>query len=279
MSEATEVVAEEVAEQATHVAAVSRGLSGRSLGLALGGFVVGAGLGATAGYILASRRLEAKYRQIADDEIEEMREHYYRKDVAREKKDDLEDIIRDKGYSSPEPSEPPMAVTPPSAVVEAAKEDEDEPVETEAVREEPEVRNAFEEFGDQTRSPDDWDYHKERSRRSPLRPYVIHIDEVEEKDTYDKVTFTYFADDDVLCDETDDPVSKEDRERMVGEANLDKFGHGSPEPDVVYIRNDKLDTVFVVNRSPNSFAEEVHGFEPEIRHADRRRGRLAFDDE
>jgi len=49
----------------------------------------------------------------------------------------------------------------------------------------------------------------------------------------------------------------------VGERNLNLFGHGSNDASVVYVRNDKLELIFEVVRSPNSFAEEVHGFHHE----------------
>lgn len=285
-------VAEEVADQATHVAEVSRDLSGRSLGLAFGGFVVGVGLGAAVGYILASRRLETKYLQIAEDEIAEMRKHYKAKMVALESntdKGDLEKIVRERGYATEdEPTTtPPMAVTPPLSVVEAVaeeedEEDEDEDEEVPAVETQAEFeareRNAFREFGDANRDPGEWDWHAERSRRSPLRPYVIHIDERDEREGYDGVTFTYFEADDVLCNERDEVVNEEDREKLLGEANLDKFGHGSNDLNCVYIRNDQLQMIFEVCKSPNSYVHEM-GLEPEIRHSDRRRERMTFDDE
>lgn len=276
---ATEIVAEvaeEVADQATHVAEVSRALSSRNLGFGFGGFIIGAGLGGALGYIFCKRKLEVKYHQIAAEEVAEMRQHYNEKIVALEntEKPKLEDVVRDHGYA-PEPTEPPMAVTPPTAVVEAAKEVvEDEP---EVIEEdpEPEVRNVFQ----QAEVEDHWDYYAERAKRSPLHPYVIHRDEREEQHAYDGVTFTYYEEDDVLCNERDEVVSTEDRERILGEANLTKFGHGSGDASVVYIRNDQLEMDIEVIQSPNSYAEEVHGFEPEIRHADRYRGRQPFDDE
>lgn len=286
---ATEIVAdvaEEVADQATHIAEMSRGLSGRNLGMAFGGFVVGAGLGGTLGYILCRRKLETKYNQFAADEIAEMRQHYHAKTVALENSVDkprLDELVRDQGYSI-ESATPPMAVTPPTAVVEAAKdiaevEDEmaGEPPEPETIddRLEPEVRNIFREAEVQ----DNWDFHKERARRSPLRPYVIHRDEREEEHAYDSVTFTYYEEDDVLCNEADEVIDEEDRERLIGESNLGRFGHGSGDASIVYIRNNQLEMDFEVIRSPNSYAEEVHGFEPEIKHAHRYRGRRAFDDE
>lgn len=286
---ATEIVAdiaEEVADQATHVAEVSRGLSGRDLGLVFGGLAVGAGLGGALGFVFAQRKLETKYNQMAAEEIAEMREHFHAKATAlenTESKGDLQSIIREKGYApEPEASTPPMVVTPPSAVVERAeeaKEDEADGVETPPPADEdpePEVRNIFK---DNPPPEDTWDWHKERSQRSPLRPYVIHREERDEQEAYEGVTFTYYEADDVVCNERDEPLDAEEREQIIGETNLEKFGHGSGDATTVYIRNDKLEMDVEVVRSPNSYAEEVHGFEPEIKHSARRRGRTTFDDD
>lgn len=271
-------VADEILEGASEVADgvahIARGFSGWAL---TGGFIAGAGLGGALGYFLCQRRLESKYNEQAAEEIAEMREHYRAKVKAHEgnaDKGDLEDLVRERGYS-PEPhTEPPMAVTPPTAVVDRAEEAQDDP--EPMPKPEPVVQNVFQ---DVPQVENNWDWHKERKNRSPVRPYVIHIDERDET-SYDEVTFTYYADDDVLCRETDEVIAENDRDRLVGEANLEKFGHGSGDPTVVYIRNDALEMDIEVCRSPNSYAEEVHGFEPELRHSDRRHTeRIRFDDE
>lgn len=286
-TEAVAEVAEEVADQATNVAEVSRGLSGRDVGLVFGGLVVGAGIGGAITYFVLGRKLETKYSEIAAEEVAQMREHYNQKAVALEAeagKGDLADIVRERGYATEpeEESTPPMAMAPPASVVEAAeeaKEDEEAEVPPPADEDpEPRVRNIFEEHADQVE--DEWDWHKERSQRSPLRPYVIHIEERDEHDAYDGVTYTYYEQDDVVCDERDEVIDEKRREEIIGEDNLSKFGHGSGSASIVYVRNDKLEMDIEVVQSPNSYAEEVHGFEPpEIRHSDRRRGRVQFDDD
>lgn len=266
---ATEVVAEvadEVADQASSLANASRGLAGRDLSLIFGGMVFGIGLGAAGGYIFARKRLETKYNQIAEDEIAEMREHYRAKSVALENtvmKPELDDIVREQGYSV----EPPMAVAPPTSVNEAARAareedeaaDEEEPTNNaDDLEGEPEVQNIFEK--DDPQEGGGWDYHVERSRRSPLKPYVIHRDEKNEHDAYEEMTYTYYEADDVLCNERDEVIAGQERDALIGEANLERFGDGSGDPSIVYIRNDKLEAVIEVVRSPNSYAEEVHGF-------------------
>jgi hypothetical protein len=51
---------------------------------------------------------------------------------------------------------------------------------------------------------------------------------------------------------------------------LDRFGHGSNDPSIVYIRNDTLEIIYEVVKSPHYYAEEVHGF----KHEDLYRGNL-----
>jgi hypothetical protein len=117
------------------------------------------------------------------------------------------------------------------------------------------TRNVFRE----AKVEDTWDYQEELKRRSPDIPYVIHYDERYELEDYDHVTLTYYEGDDVLCNERDEIVDPDRRDEMVGDSNLNLFGHGSNDASIVYVRNDKLELIFEVVRSPNHFAEEVHG--------------------
>lgn len=284
VDDAKDVILEGAAEVAEGVADIARGFSGLALS---GAFVVGAAAGGALGYFICYRRMETKYSQLADQAASDVvaaRQYYADKVVALENtqgKTNLEDIIRERGYTpEPEPGQPPMAVTPPAAVVEAAADDDGDVIESEAV-EAPVVRNIFRDVATDVKDADhDWDWQKEKQRRSPVRPYVIHIDEREEMPDYDGVTFTYYEDDDVVCNERDEVLDAEERERVLGEANLERFGHGSGDENAVYIRNDSLEIVFEVIKSPNSYAEEVHGFTPpdpsELRHSHRR---VAFDDD
>lgn len=288
---ATEVVAEvaeEVAEQATHIAETSRDLSRQALRFGFGGFVVGAGLSGALTYFLVKRKLEEKYREEAAEEVAEMAKHYRDKvksfeGTAAKSSTSVEDIVRDKGYH-PEPkrsTQPPMAVTPPSAVVDAAADEEQQQTPKPERAPTPETRNAFQEFGDDTKDPSEWDYHKERSRRSPVRPYVIHIDERDEGHSYEGVMYTYFEDDDVLLNEREEIMDAGDRERVVGEANLERFGHGSGDQNCVYIRNDQLSMIIEITKTANSYAREmgIDDPEPELRHSHQRRERNAFRDD
>lgn len=266
-----------VAQEAEAVERLTATLNKIRVQFGLLGLVVGTAAGALVAFTIAYRKAETKYSQIADDEIAEMREHYQRKGKALEAekgKGDLDKIVKDRGYASPEPTSyatPPMAVQPPAAVLEGedqaageAPDDsemgEDEVEGANGVKEPPEeppIRNIFRERDKQISH--EWDEHKERSRRTPDHPYVIHYDERHDMEGYSDISLTYYVADDVLCDDNDEVMDPADRDDVVGEANLDRFGHGSNDADIVFIRNDNLEIMYEIVRSPNSYAEEVHG--------------------
>lgn len=271
---ATDTVADAIVDGADEIAEVVRDAPGRGLGLAFAALLAGAGIGSGLTYFLANRTLKTKYAEIADSEIEEMREHYQAKGRALEAqkgKGDLSEIVKERGYSSPEPTasaSPPMAVQPPKSVLVSEDEQAGEPPDdaemavnavegTNGVR----TRNIFRDTPVEELPV--WNAQEELKRRNQERPYVVHRDEVHATDGYDSVSMTYYVGDDVLCNERDEVIDPADREDLVGEANLDRFGHGSGDPSIVYIRNDNLEILYELVRSPNSYAEEVHGFRHE----------------
>lgn len=246
-------------------------VSTRSPALAIGAFLIGAGIGGGLAFIFTKRKLETKYSRMADDEIAEMREHYQAKGRALEAqagKTDLSTIIAEKGYAPSEPetsSSPPMAVQPPKSVTETETADDSAMAENDVegpqgvkAKGEVAVRNIFKDR-EQAVIPE-WDRHTELRRRSPDRPYVVHYDERHEMEGYSEVSYTYYAADDVLCNERDEVIDPAQRDDLVGEANLERFGHGNPDPMIVFVRNDNLEIMYEIIKSPNSFAEEVHGF-------------------
>ena len=231
----------------------------------IGFYALGMGVGALTGYFVAKRLLETKYSKIADDEIAEMREHYQAKARALEAeaaKRPVEEIVKERGYSASDDEAPPMAVQPPAQPPITVEETEDEvagePPDYDPERSEnSETRNLFEE----AEVTHEWDWHEERKKRSPDIPYVIHYDERFETEEYSDMTLTYYDGDGVICNERDEIIDPNDIERLLGEKNLERFGHGSNDASIVYIRNDNLEIIYEVVKSPNSYAEEVHGFQ------------------
>lgn len=221
-----------------------------------GGFAVGAALGAGGGFYAARRYLEPKYKKISEDEISEMREHYRKRMIVREEKPDLNDLhkrVEDLGYNRGEkgpivkpsvPVDPPPPGTPNMPVSGT-------PDPLSEVR-----KNVFDAAKD---ASEGWDYEVEKAVRKEGGTYVIHQDEFGETDN-NEVTLSYYAGDDVLCDANDRIVDNQDR--LVGDC-LDKFGHGSGDRNVVYIRNEALAVDLEVIKSDKTYAEEVHGFKHE----------------
>lgn len=117
-----------------------------------------------------------------------------------------------------------------------------------------------------------WDQEGEDAARetlSPGEPFIISSDEYGENEhEYEQKTLTYFAEDDVLVDEKDQPI--EEIDNVVGEENLTHFGYGSNDNRIVLIRNDRLGMEFEVVKNEGSYSKLVLGFqhssdEPKVR--------------
>lgn len=254
----------EMAQQAEGMENMIRSLNRTKVQFYILGMAVGGLTGALIGFRVAYKKAELKYTKIADEEISEMRQHYREKRMAMESevaKRPLEDLTKELGYSSPESKtdSPPMAIQPPSLVTDEDQEDEQEGDEEPEEPVEPVVRNIFRREEPEI-VDENWDYHEELRRRSPDNPYVIHYDERHEMDGYQQVTLTWYELDNVVCNEDDEVMDPDERGNIIGTNTLNRFGHGSGSPEIVFVRNDKLEIVFEIFKSPNSFAEEVHGF-------------------
>jgi hypothetical protein len=104
---------------------------------------------------------------------------------------------------------------------------------------------------------DDDDSPPEPVVRDPTKPYVIGLEEfTEENENYNKITLTYYALDDTLADERDAPIRDTS---IIGVTFPELFGE-DPDPDIIYIRNDKLTVDFEVVKKEQSFTETVLGY-------------------
>lgn len=106
---------------------------------------------------------------------------------------------------------------------------------------------------------DGWIYEEELKTRTEIRPYVIHEDEYfqNEKD-YSQIVLTYYAGDDIMVDEADKPIYN--HTDVVGEL---RFGHGSGDPNVFFVRNDKRHAEYEIMREGGLYSVEVLGHEIE----------------
>lgn len=74
-----------------------------------------------------------------------------------------------------------------------------------------------------------------------------------------KVNLTWYVEDSVLAD-FDDQIYQVPAD-LIGDA-LDRFGEGNDDPEVVYIRNTKIDIDYELVRDPGSYWRSRHGMEP-----------------
>jgi hypothetical protein len=109
------------------------------------------------------------------------------------------------------------------------------------------------------RDDDDWNYEKELSTRTRETPYVLHYDEfINGEMGFDQETLTYYAGDDIMADSNDTVIYN--HEGLMGEL---KFGHGSNDPAVVYIRNEVIHMEWEILLHETTFTQEVLGVELE----------------
>lgn len=162
-------------------------------------FVAGAAIGSVATWIF----VKTKYEQIAEEEIESIREYYNGK---------LQNLAEE-------------------ASKEREKEFEEEKETQAAVM----TREAYEQYANAYKSEEE-NENEEEENDMENKPYVISPEEFGEEG-YDQVSLTYYADG-VLTDEAGDPIEDEDIERIIGKESLEHFGEY--EDDSVFVRNDQL---------------------------------------
>lgn len=195
-------------------------------------------LGAAAGSLATWKLIEKKYKDIAQEEIDSVKDTF-----SKMKKNEYPDKLED--YP-----------------------DFEEFDDSDDVEEEPEPKP--EQKIDRNNKPDIVEYakilsetgytnyaerqdKKEKKGVEPVedeRPYVISPDEFGEKDGYENVTLTYYADG-VLTDYFDNVISNIDE--VVGFDSLDHFGEY--EDDVVFVRNEKMETDYEILRDLRDFNE------------------------
>lgn len=245
MSAVVEMVTEEVASNLEEAAVATRKINASGAGYLFGGLLIGLATGFYVGNRWKRATIKAEALAHAEDEISSMREYYKSKTTAAQAKPPIEDVVEDLGYSAP-----PI---PESVKVAPTTKDRKRPTTRRVTKPPVPVTD-----------PDlvivgNWDYAVELASRTPDEPYIIHKEEFRENDkNYSQVTYTYYEGDDVMVDESERPLPHADL--VVGQTNL-KWGHGSDDPNLVYIRNEKLESDMEICRSPGSYEEEVLGLD------------------
>ena len=197
-------------------------------------------LGAAAGSLATWKLIEKKYKDIAQEEIDSVKDTFskMKKNEYPDKLEDYPDFEEfddsDDSYDSDdeEPkSEQKIDRNNKPDIVEYAKILSEVGYTNYAERQDKKEKKGVEPVEDE-------------------RPYVISPDEFGEKDGYENVTLTYYADG-VLTDYFDNVISNVDE--VVGFDSLDHFGEY--EDDVVFVRNEKMETDYEILRDLRDFNE------------------------
>lgn len=269
--DAVEKVVDVVEETAETIERVTPGhfnlngtTKGQQIAILAGAAVVGAIAGGTVTYFVVKKRLTLKFEEQLTKEIEETKRFYsafnskpdlaelasqYETDPGQQAAEALA-AYQGRGPNGPYPTEEALIPEP-----------AEEPVQKQNV------------FDEEVESPDHdgWDYAAELARRSGKEPYIISKEEYfEGEKEYEQIALTYYEGDDVLTDDSDSVIS--DTNTTVGDDNLAKFGHGSDDKNIVYVRNDKSQIDFEIARHTGTYTKDVLGFDAtdELEHSHKR---------
>lgn len=208
--------------------------------------LVGVGVGFAIGYILGKRRQEVEYYDIPNAQMEL---DFIGADRAKEV---LDEIIANERLTVVEIREDERETTPEEVgaeFVERLIQEVPQPELEEGVI----ASNVF------AGTDDEWDIDAELAKRDSTQPYILHKDEFYADELgLNQMTLTYYDGDAILCDEDSKPIYN--HANIVGEL---QFGHGSGDPNVVYIRNLRLKAEYEILKDSGFYQVEVLGYEIE----------------
>ena len=247
-------------------------------------FGIGAACGGAIAYILTKKH----YEKVANEEIEEVKEHFHDRVVETTKR--RLDILEEMGYITyssdkkfedfddendeelPEINEKREKFVDYTSYYESSGENLVGKSSISNKKEEKHIQN--EENDEETEEEDYIELDKEADEalnKSDFEPpYEISFEEFLENGIYEKETITYYEKDDTLADENEEIMALSD----VGEECLGHFVNG-----VVYVRNERLGMDFEILRSPRSYSSYVLGIEEDSQSSRSKKRRFADEDE
>lgn len=274
--DATETVidtAEEVAEVVENVKPGSFNLNGttknQQLAVIVVTAVVSAGVAGGLTYYFTKKHLKAKYEKVIDEELKEAK-IFYKRLHKTDEYESPEELAKKYDEDGPDEKDVQEAVEALQTYqgVEVKQGDRYSPsvVEKPAPTEEAlveettvEVKKTRNVFSEAKVDEEDPDLEEELRSRDLSKPHLITFDEFfENEHEYTELNLTYYEEDDVLADERDQHINETDE--LVGNANLLKFGLGSKDKNVVYIRNHQKEIIAEICLSKGSYVKEVLGF-------------------
>ncbi len=189
-------------------------------------------LGAAVGSAVTWQYIKKKYEQIAQEEIDSVKEVFSKHKVASQDNEPDENIhIRGRAE---------QAKDKPSIAEYTAK-----------LREQ-----GYTNYSNIKSIPDDSDTTKKEEEEEPMtkdKPYVIPPEEFGEFYNYEKISLTYYSDQ-VLADDNDELV--DDIEDVVGFESLSTFGEY--EDDSVFVRNDRLKCDYEILLDQRKYSDVIN---------------------
>lgn len=222
--------------------------------------VLGLAVGSAATYLITNKRIELKYAILLDEEVDAVKQYYrlLRKDdgavsFAGDDDGDEDSETPSEQYT---PSDEDLAKN--SEIVEMqgySTSSDDNPV----VR-----KNVFDKKDEGEEETEEEIFPEKYAQlpdRDPDAPYIIGVDEwvtgIQNGSQYEKEQLTYFEGDDTLVNSDGNIVN--DVATFVGIKNLNYFGMGSDNDDIVYIRNEALEKDFEVFKEDVEYTVKVLG--------------------
>ena len=168
----------------------------------------------------------------------------------------VEDLIQSNGYGSAEPGLDEEWARQAKALADEERIEDVDHVDI------PDAETIVQSIWDNSAAQINPDAILEMPERDLDKPYVITYDQFMTDDIHEdnKISVLFFEEDGQLVDERETLIPNV--EEILGEKNLTHFGLGSNDRNVVYIRNEKLDSDFEVVRDMRSFSEVVLGVKP-----------------
>ena len=222
-------------------------------------------IGATVGFFAAKKFFEEKYAQLAQEEIDSVKEIFGRHYEPCDADDNRADGIG-PGMESEfdEPRSNPNGVMARSSLniqskSEAAKQNYNlsPSKKTEAAPSEDDESEEDDEDGPEGYPVKDDGTERDLEDVDRTEPYLISDREYsEEFPEHDKISLYYYTFDDVLCNENEEPM--DDIDSTVGQDTMSELANGAM---TVWVRNEPLSIDYEICAVRNSYAQAVHGID------------------
>ena len=186
--------------------------------------------GATVGSVVTWKLLKTHYEQLAQEEIDEIREFYTDRNSEEKVDDDTEEArvkidLEHNAYKKPDLATYAATIKELQYAAELKEDDDDD-------------------------EEEDDNYYGEEDDDVEDRPYVISPEEVGDLDDYELIELIHFADD-ILTDENHEIIDD-----IAGTVGLDYAEHfGEYEQDSVHVRNDRRRCDYEILRDERNFED------------------------